>query len=597
VSTPLPLAQARIALARTTVSADALAVGALAALVALLAGLTWGTWGDVGRDTGYDFVAGERVAHGEAPYVDFVYFYGPLAPALAGLAALLGGSGVAPMLGLGLALTLAIVLATYALARQLAGPVGAFLAGAITAAVAFAPTNFSYVLPHTFSATAGLLLVLCFLIALGRFARSDQPAWLAVAGASAGLVALTRPELVLAVAAAGVLWLVLRWRAGTLGLRRALALVAPAALIPAAVYGGFLVAVSPRRLFLENLYPVDTLQAAGNAVLRVHAPLTAASFGEVALKLALYAAGAALLAALAAALCSGRTARRLALAALLAGGALLVALSVLRPETLRYYLGFAYGWVPAGALLALAVLLWRHRRREAAWSATAQLELAALAVLAVLAARVYGAFFLHATPTQPAVYAAPLVAVFLARLHLGELARSRAAFAVGALWLAFLAAAGTGLTLKDAAEESASVAGPGGTLAAAPRDAAVLQPAVTFIERNSRPGEPILLAPQLTSLYALSGREDPLPQLSLLPGALPTPAGERAAIAALEAAGVRLIVTDRHEFREYGHTAFGESFDRTLSAWIADRFRQVGRLGVPGEDGHVLDLWLRRDDA
>ena len=78
------------------------AVALLGGLCTLLVLLTWGTWGDVARDTGYDLVAGARVAHGELPYADFTYYYGPLAPALLGLASWLGGAGLAPMLALGL---------------------------------------------------------------------------------------------------------------------------------------------------------------------------------------------------------------------------------------------------------------------------------------------------------------------------------------------------------------------------------------------------------------------------------------------------------------------------------------------------------------
>jgi hypothetical protein len=58
------------------VSADTVAITALAVLTAVLVALTWGAWGDFGRDTGYDVVAGARVAHGDLPYRDFTYYYG-----------------------------------------------------------------------------------------------------------------------------------------------------------------------------------------------------------------------------------------------------------------------------------------------------------------------------------------------------------------------------------------------------------------------------------------------------------------------------------------------------------------------------------------
>ena len=94
------------------------------------------------------------VAHGQLPYVDFVYYYGPLAPMSLGLAAVLGGAGLAPAVGLGLVIAYAIVLATYALARTQAGPLGACARGGDhRRRRVLSPTNLSFVLPHTYSAT------------------------------------------------------------------------------------------------------------------------------------------------------------------------------------------------------------------------------------------------------------------------------------------------------------------------------------------------------------------------------------------------------------------------------------------------------------
>ena len=583
----------RLAWARLTLSSDALAAIGLTALAGIMIAITWNTWGDLGRDTGYDLVAGERVATGDLPYTDFTYYYGPLAPALAGLAAWIGGAGIGSGIGLGIVLSLAIVAVTYALGRKLAGPTGGFLAAAITIPVAFGPTNLSFVLPHTYSATAGILATLCFLLCLVRFGEREARSWLVLSGVAAGMVALTRPELVLAVVIAGVLWLAFRARqSGRSTLRDAACLVAPAAVIPLAVYGAFLTAVPFHRLVFENLYPVDTLAAAGNAVVRLHAPLTASSFGEVAFKLALYAAGIAALVALGTWLDRDTRARRPLIALIGIGTVLAVALAVARPETLRYGLEFAWGWIPAGVVIASGVLLWRARRPDGR-TAGALAVLAVCVALAVIAATTYAAFFVHSTRAQPALYAVPLAAIFLARLHLVEIARSPSVVRLGAIWLAFLAAAGIGLTLKDAAAESATVRGPGGALAAPPADAAPMQAALDLIGTNTKAGDSILLAPQLTTLYTLSGRTDPLEQLSLLPGALPTRADEFGAIAALEEAGVRLVVTDRREFTEYGHTAFGQSFDTSLAGWIRTHFDHLATLPAGPGGTHTLDVWIK----
>src|SRR5262249_35841685 len=54
--------------------APVLVVGLAFAVLVLI---TWATWGDLAHDTGYDFVAADRIAHGHLPYADFPYIYGP----------------------------------------------------------------------------------------------------------------------------------------------------------------------------------------------------------------------------------------------------------------------------------------------------------------------------------------------------------------------------------------------------------------------------------------------------------------------------------------------------------------------------------------
>ncbi|MGH3441987.1 MAG: hypothetical protein ACRDUY_08070, partial [Nitriliruptorales bacterium] len=115
---------------------------------------------------------------------------------------------------------------------------------------------------------------------------------------------------------------------------------------------------------------------------------------------------------------------------------------------------------------------------------------------------------------------------------------------------------------------------------------------ISWILRATEPGDAILLAPQMTSLYTLTDRESALPNIDLLPGALPTDADQRAAIARLEEAKAQLAVIDRRPFPEYGHTFFGGSFDQVLAEWIEGHFRHVATFG-DGE-ARTLDVWARR---
>jgi hypothetical protein len=584
----------RVTRLRVAVASDAIALSGLAVLVAGLLAATWGTWGDLDSDTGYDAAAGARVADGDLPYRDFVYYYGPLAPLASGAASWLGGSGLAPSIALGLVVALAIVGATYALARIVTGPLGALLASALTAGVAFIPNNYSFVLPHTHAATIGTLLILVMLLCAWRYAALERPAWLVAAGACAGLATLTKPEPALAALVAGVAWLALRGLSGARLGRELARFAAPALLIPAAVYGALLTAVSAHTLVLENLYPVDMLRAGGDALVRVRMPMTPESIAILGGKLALYAAGAVALVLLARLIDRGGARGRLLVAATIAGGLLVAAVALVKPDGIRDGLPYVFGWIPAGAVVAVAVLFVRYRRRSGAWTPAAQLELAAAVALAVLAATTYASFVFHGWRPQMAVYAAPLAALLLVRLHLVELARSRAGHALGVAWLAFLVAVVGGFTLKDARAESATVHGPGGSLAANPADAAMYQRALDVIAERTRPGEPILVAPMLTGLYVLSGHESPLRQVSLLPSALPTPTDEREAIALARQAGVSLVVTDSRTWRGYGQGAFGETFGEELAFWVRRNFARAQTLHLGSDSSRSLDIWERR---
>jgi hypothetical protein len=560
------------------------AVAGVAAVTIALLAVTWETWGNIGQDTGYDLVAGQLVAHGSIPYSDFTYYYGPLSPAILGLADRIGGNGIWPAIAVGVALTVAIVAATYTLARRLTSTTGAVLAATITAGVGFAPTNFSFVDPHSYSETLGILAALGFLIALARRADGGGLGWVTAAGVAAGLTMLTRPEFAAAVTLAAVAWIA----CGRLRRLETLLLAAPAAAIALLVYGALAARSGLHRLLFENLYPVDQLRAAGDHVLRIQAPLTAHSFLELGLRTAAYAVALVVVVAVGWALDDARLRMPARIAIAGAAGGLVLTLA-LRTDTVTYYLLYPYAWIPAGAAAAVVVLAVRARRG----SADDRLVLAATVILAVLAAKTYAAFYPFSSTPQSAAYAMPFAAVLLARLHLVELGGRPGMRFAGAAWLAALALAGAWVTADAARGHAASVSGPGGTIRASAPEGPVFARALAWIDRKTRPGEPVLLAPQLTALYVLTERSDPVPQISLLPGTLPTARDQRDEIGVLRASGLRLAVIDRRRFTEYGHTRFGESFDRTLAAWIHRSFVHVATLRATGPNGRALDIWLK----
>jgi hypothetical protein len=276
----------------------------------------------------------------------------------------------------------------------------------------------------------------------------------------------------------------------------------------------------------------------------------------------------------------------------MAAGALVAVMA--RPELVRHWLQFAYGWIPAGACAAVAFIAWRRRGRL---DASAQVMLLVATALAVLAAKNYASFFPHPQrwSAQQAAYAMPLAAIFLAWLHLAALPHGRARreqIAVGLGWLAALGIASVMLVADDAHRESVTVRGEHGALRATPAQGAAYQAALDAIQRDSGPGDPVLLAPQMTALYVMSGRANALPQISLLPGALGTSADERLAIARMHA--VRVAVTDRRSYSVYGAGAFGSrDYDPVIGAWLRREFHPPVRLSGAGTQPTTLDLWRR----
>ncbi len=595
------VATARISRPRVSVAsrvravpADVPALAFLAVSCAFLAFLTWGSWGDLGSDTGYDWLAASRVADGQLPYIDFVYYYGPLGPLVLGGIYAAFGAGVGPAVALGLVLAVAIVGLTYALARSFTTPLPALVAAALAATAAFDAGNTSVVLAHTVGAPMAIALALGGLLALVRYERTERSAWLIAAGLTAGLGALTRPETIAAWWIALAAWLLLRGRTAGRGRGRALALIAlPAVGVPLLAYGAFAAAVGPRELLTGNLFPVGQLAEAGKNIVRAAAPLTASSVIELIVHLVTYAAGiAALVIAGTWAARPGRSG--IAAKALIVGaGVAAIALLAANPEAVRSRLDLAYAWIPAGAAIALGVVLARYRRAADVDQSRLRLLATFLTLLVVLALPVYGQFVPYATVfSSKSAYVMPAAAIFLVWLHGEELARfAPLARGLGMAFVAFLVVAGTALAVRDARGETATVRAANGTLSAAPAIAPALQGALDVIRDRTRPGDPVLLGPQLTGLYVMSGRTDPLPTLSLLPGALDGPAAEHEAIRGL--GDVRLAILDRRPFTEYGHGAFGSTFDQELARWVRSNFTRQVTLRGAGPTPRIFDVWTK----
>jgi hypothetical protein len=361
--------------------------------------------GDVGRsrrDTGYDFAAPRASRTASCRTRTSSTTTGRCA-FVAGLAALIGGSSIGAFVALGLGITVGIVAATYALARTQTGPVGSAIAATATAAIAFSPTNLSFVLPHTYSVTLAILLTLVFLLGLSA-ASNGRSGGAVIAGVAAGLIALTRPEFEAAVILGAALWLLARARGG-MRIRRDLVALAfprwPSRRSSTAPFS------RPCRRTGSSSRTCIRGRRCGQA-----AAQSCARRPRSRPTVSLSSSGIS---------CSTPSERRrssLRRSAWRGSGllwpsrssppaALVLLVAVINPEAVRSKLQWVFGGVPAAVGLAAIVLVFRHVVRRRPLDARDQTLLVMLVVLAVLAAKTYSGFFFLAERAQPAVYAAP----------------------------------------------------------------------------------------------------------------------------------------------------------------------------------------------
>ena len=513
-------------------------------------------------DTGYDLLAASRTAGGELPYVDYVYFYGPLGPAAARRRST---RSPAPRLAGGRARR-----SCWRARRHRRSPTGSraasprpLPAGAGRARssppAALSSANNSYVLPHTLSAPLGIVLALGALLALVTGARSqrDAPAPDRRPASLCGLVALTRPELARRAATCAVVGV-----AGDRASWRRAARVAPRA------------APSPcsRRAAAHPARRLRRVPGRASALARaaVREPLPARLHRRRRLTS-----------------CSTRTRRSppRSVVELVGARARLRA-----PASPRSLVGAAgdrrrrpRAHARARRRSALGVLAFARRARgptrdgpllprsgrtpgsrSGAGSPSACSSGAPAARdpatggaarraaarrrdrehLRVVHARSRTPCFPEATAYAAAAGGGRSSSGCTCRV-LGARTRPRGRRARRRAGSPLLVVASAGLVVHDARQETGDGARPARRAHRARRPTApALQQALDAIERTTRPGEPVLIAPQLTSLYVMADRQNPLPQLSLLPG-VARDARRRGARDRSGCDDVRLVVVDR----------------------------------------------------
>ena len=427
---------------------------------------------------------------------------------------LVGGDGFGPQAGLGIALTALILAGTYAAgaqavraARRLPGDRARDGRGVHPGQLLVRPAAH----PRGAARHAGRSLGLLLALAQAAGAAAGR-GWLLAVGAAVGLSTLTKPEYVLAAAVAVVAWLVVRRHASAAPWRDAALIAAPAVAIPLVVYGPLALAAGVARPAVREPLP-------GRHAGRRRRRHPAEPHADDRLEL--------------------RGARRAARALRRRRGGAGDRRAAHRPRRTRP----RGGRRPASALGALALCASLVANPEArAPRPAVRLRLGPLGAAAgAVLDRAAGApqreplergrpadVRRHGRARGAVVHALQRLLPALRELADGRVLRAvrrRAARRACTSWRSpggarrsWSARCGCSSSSPPArcsrcptrTTRRARCTGPGGSITAPASDAAAFQGAVDAIAANTRPGEPILAAPFLTSLYVLAERPDPV---------------------------------------------------------------------------------------
>jgi hypothetical protein len=189
----------------------------IAAATAAMVYWSWGTWPDVIVDFGRELYVPWQINEGQVLYRDLAYFNGPLSPYVNALWFRIFGVGLRTLVLANLAIFGVLVYLCYSLLLQIGSRTAATLACLVLVFVfGFSryviAGNYNYLCPYSHEATHGVTLGLASFYFLTRYSRTRRLADVALCGLCVGLVALTKPEVLVATLPAAIVGLALGYR-------------------------------------------------------------------------------------------------------------------------------------------------------------------------------------------------------------------------------------------------------------------------------------------------------------------------------------------------------------------------------------------------
>ncbi|HKA21920.1 MAG TPA: hypothetical protein VKN18_26825 [Blastocatellia bacterium] len=599
--------------------------------VSFLFGLavSWERWGNPLVDCGREMNQPLRLARGEMLYSDVRHIYGPLSPYLNAFLYKIFGPSLAVLYADGIITAILILATVYWLSRRLMGPAAA---AATTLSVmwlcAFKQAG-NYVLPYSYSALHGCALGLLSLALLVNFLeRREQTGEsiesavsslrgqrtrtimaLAAAGVTTGFAILAKTEMGLAALSAGIATIAL---AGYPNVKKAikfgLVFTVPALILVIGVYSyiasrvGWSILSHDSLLFFRYLPP--ELVYFNKRVSGFDQPLRSiASILGAAVRVSALAAVVGTVSVLFTWRKRQTAPSKVSFSDLTrvsdAGRATYVQIWML------FVLSLLLVVVPfAGALnfekgpyLAMPLLLigligtevvkqlkqGLGRPLKSQTMIVVVVTVYALASLArvILRVRSGGAYSSYLLPASVIMFTYAWVNPFADMFRQSDTRRLARNIAVALLMLDVAITASL-LSFRFRDRNTSPIRTARGTIIAIPDLGKAITDAISFIDRETEPGEPVAVMPEGTSLNFFTDRPNPLREEITTPGYL-NEEGEERAILQLQQSNTRLVLVANRATSEFGAEAFGKDYCKTLMAWIEQNFEPCAIFGVDQE--------------
>jgi hypothetical protein len=175
------------------------------AAMTTLAALSWRTWADPITDFGREIYAAWRVSEGAVLHRDLSWYFGPLSVHFNALLFKLAGTSLATLIWINLGIFAVATLLLHRILVRISDRLCAFLGCLVLVVVSgfiqlVATGNYNWITPYNHDLTHGVALSLGSILALGKWLETRRRGFLCVSGVCLGMVALTKPELLVACA-------------------------------------------------------------------------------------------------------------------------------------------------------------------------------------------------------------------------------------------------------------------------------------------------------------------------------------------------------------------------------------------------------------